>query len=89
MILRQRLAASGDMPAAPGNTTAFDSYVDAAIKRYKLPDDTNDDSIQQAFKGNEAIADMALENFVEMRDSVDDEAFLLRKAPTSSYVLRT
>jgi kynurenine 3-monooxygenase len=28
----------------------------------------------------EAIADMALENFVEMRDSVDDAAFLLRKA---------
>jgi len=28
----------------------------------------------------DAIADMALENFVEMRDRVGDEAFLLRKA---------
>ncbi|CAN5351798.1 murein L,D-transpeptidase [soil metagenome] len=35
MVLRQRLAASGDMPAAPGNTAAFDSYVDAAIKRFQ------------------------------------------------------
>ena len=35
MVLRQRLAASGDMPAAPGSTTAFDSYVDAAVKRFQ------------------------------------------------------
>lgn len=39
-VLRQRLAISGDMPpeaaaAANGASTAFDSYVDAAVKRFQ------------------------------------------------------
>lgn len=35
----------------------YGEQVGAAIKRYNLPDDVNDDSIQQAFKGDDAIAD--------------------------------
>jgi murein L,D-transpeptidase YcbB/YkuD len=36
VILRQRLAISGDLPPeAATNSTAFDSYVDAAVKRFQ------------------------------------------------------
>ncbi len=35
-VLRQRLAIAGDLPnAAANNSTAFDSYVDAAVKRFQ------------------------------------------------------
>ncbi len=35
-VLRQRLAIAGDLPsAADNNSTAFDSYVDAAVKRFQ------------------------------------------------------
>lgn len=34
-VLRRRLAIAGDMPPAPGNQNSFDSYVDAAVKRFQ------------------------------------------------------
>ena len=34
-ILRQRLAVSGDMPPATGYSDVFDSYVEAAVKRFQ------------------------------------------------------
>jgi murein L,D-transpeptidase YcbB/YkuD len=34
-VLRQRLAITGDLPPAPGVSDAFDSYVDAAVKRFQ------------------------------------------------------
>ncbi|MBB3949762.1 L,D-transpeptidase family protein [Aureimonas jatrophae] len=34
-LLRQRLAASGDLDRSAGNSTAFDTYVDAAVKRFQ------------------------------------------------------
>ena len=34
-VLRQRLAISGDLPPAPGVSDAFDSYVQAAVKRFQ------------------------------------------------------
>ncbi len=34
-ILRQRLIVSGDLPANLGNSDVFDSYVDAAVKRFQ------------------------------------------------------
>ncbi|MHA1157380.1 MAG: peptidoglycan-binding protein, partial [Alphaproteobacteria bacterium] len=33
--LRQRLAVSGDLPPAPGLAESFDSYVEAAVKRFQ------------------------------------------------------
>jgi murein L,D-transpeptidase YcbB/YkuD len=33
--LRQRLIISGDLPPAPGTSDVFDSYVDAAVKRFQ------------------------------------------------------
>jgi hypothetical protein len=36
----------------------YGEQVSAAIKRHNLPDDINDDSIQQSFKGDEEIADV-------------------------------
>lgn len=35
VALRQRLSISGDLPAAPGSQDVFDSYVDAAVKRFQ------------------------------------------------------
>jgi murein L,D-transpeptidase YcbB/YkuD len=36
VVLRQRLAIAGDLPAAAANTSpAFDSYVDAAVRRFQ------------------------------------------------------
>lgn len=34
-IVRQRLTVSGDLPANTGNSNVFDSYVDAAVKRFQ------------------------------------------------------
>ena len=34
-VLRQRLSISGDMPPATGYSDVFDSYVDAAVKRFQ------------------------------------------------------
>lgn len=34
-ILRQRLMISGDLPQGVGSSTAFDTYVDAAVKRFQ------------------------------------------------------
>lgn len=34
-VLRQRLAISGDLPPASGMSDSFDSYVDAAVKRFQ------------------------------------------------------
>jgi L,D-transpeptidase YcbB len=34
-VLRQRLTVSGDMPAAQGVSDVFDSYVDAAVRRFQ------------------------------------------------------
>ena len=34
-VLRQRLAVAGDLPENAGNSTAFDTYVDAAVKRFQ------------------------------------------------------
>ncbi|MFD2236037.1 L,D-transpeptidase family protein [Aureimonas populi] len=34
-LMRERLAISGDLPRAAGNGQAFDSYVDAAVKRFQ------------------------------------------------------
>ncbi|MFC5067975.1 L,D-transpeptidase family protein [Flaviflagellibacter deserti] len=34
-IVRQRLMVSGDLPANAGNSDVFDSYVDAAVKRFQ------------------------------------------------------
>ncbi|KAB0680707.1 L,D-transpeptidase family protein [Aureimonas leprariae] len=34
-VLRQRLAVSGDLPRSAGMSEAFDSYVDAAVKRFQ------------------------------------------------------
>ncbi|WP_442872883.1 L,D-transpeptidase family protein [Aurantimonas sp. C2-3-R2] len=35
VALRQRLAISGDLPASAGASQAFDTYVDAAVKRFQ------------------------------------------------------
>jgi murein L,D-transpeptidase YcbB/YkuD len=35
VILRQRLSASGDLAAGAGNSQTFDSYVDAALRRFQ------------------------------------------------------
>jgi murein L,D-transpeptidase YcbB/YkuD len=34
-ILRKRLTVSGDLPPAPGTETSYDSYVEAAVKRFQ------------------------------------------------------
>ncbi|RUU02987.1 murein L,D-transpeptidase, partial [Mesorhizobium sp. USDA-HM6] len=34
--LRKRLMVSGDLPQSAGISTAFDSYVDSAVKRFQL-----------------------------------------------------
>lgn len=36
VALRQRLAASGDLPNSVGMSPAFDTYVDAAVKRFQI-----------------------------------------------------
>ncbi|MBC8112008.1 MAG: FAD-dependent monooxygenase, partial [Verrucomicrobia bacterium] len=57
----------------------------------EFPDDWHQllDVYQQARKPNaDAIADLALENFIEMRDKVADEKFLLRKK-IESHLHRT
>ncbi len=35
LTLRERLTIAGDMPPASGNSNSFDSYVDAAVKRFQ------------------------------------------------------
>lgn len=62
-------------------------FEDCAVLAELLDEMTSIDDLEETFEryyqarktNSDAIADMALENFIEMRDKVGDDAFLLRK----------
>ena len=60
--LRQRLAAAGDLDAASGNSDIFDSYVDAAVRRFQARHGITVDGIvrEQTFKALNVPADVRL-----------------------------
>jgi murein L,D-transpeptidase YcbB/YkuD len=45
VVLRQRLTISGDLPSAAGISDVFDSYVDAAVKRFQARHGVNADGV--------------------------------------------
>src|SRR5262249_11991631 len=62
VALRRRLGAAGDLDATPGTTDIYDSYVEAAVRRFQARHGINVDGVvrEQTFKALNVPANVRL-----------------------------
>jgi murein L,D-transpeptidase YcbB/YkuD len=84
--LRQRLAISGDMPAASGFSDVFDSYVDAAVKRFQARHGIQADGIVGE-STYEALNVPATARLTQLSTNLTRLKVLTDKLPEGRYVM--
>ncbi|WP_423724836.1 L,D-transpeptidase family protein [Aurantimonas marianensis] len=92
VALRQRLAISGDLPASAGASQAFDTYVDAAVKRFQARHGLPADGVvsTHTYKAMNVPADLRLgqlqTNIARIESNIGDLAprFVMVNIPAAS-----
>ncbi len=84
--LRQRLTVSGDMPAASGFSDVFDSYVDAAVRRFQARHGIQADGLVGE-STYEALNVPATTRLTQLSTNLTRLKLLTAKLPTGRYVM--
>jgi murein L,D-transpeptidase YcbB/YkuD len=85
-LLRQRLTVSGDMPAASGFSDVFDSYVDAAVRRFQARYGIQADGVVGE-STYEALNVPATARLTQLSTNLTRLKLLTARVPSGRYVM--